>query len=175
MAAILHRDSDDPRECTRDTFCKSFAASAVKVLFELRKVPLTAGDRPKRVEGDLAVTELVRKLERNYTQFGCLLGPPRHRAVPREVGIRQRELAARRQTFEQRDCVARRPLRFGDPAGTPKELRKLAQRVAFPESVAHRPPALNCFFERGDSFVVLIGQEALLRAALEQIGPLGRR
>ena len=49
------------------------------------------------------------------------------------------------------------------------------QGVALFEPVAERSPASECLFERGDSFVVLIGQVALLRAALEQVRPLGRR
>jgi hypothetical protein len=103
---------------------------------------------------------------------------PRARCGPvgrREVGVRHRELAARRKALEQIDRVPSPTLRLRGSAGAPDELREATERVPLSELVALYPAVLERFLERRDSFVVLIGQIARVGLALEQLGSLAQR
>jgi hypothetical protein len=65
--------------------------------------------------------------------------------------------------------MARRTLGFRGAARAPKEIGQPVEGVALFEPVSERSPVSECLFEGGDSLVVLIGQVALLRSALEQV------
>ena len=93
--------SSSPARCARSRLCSSFS----------RRLALAGADRGERVDGDLGVAEALRQLERAAGPAHRLLRPSRRPPVPAaRLRVRHRELAARRQSLEQRDRLASRAL-----------------------------------------------------------------
>ncbi len=148
---------------------------ALEGLLEKTLIGRAGPDRPERVDRGLAVPHGLRKLERALGPGDCLLRTSIGRAVRGKVGVRDRKLAARWQVFQQRDRLPGAAVGLRNATGTPEELRETAEIVTLLERLAERPPTAERFFERRNSLVVLVGDEARFGAALQQLGPLGKR
>src|SRR3990172_5018957 len=80
-----------------------------------------------------------------------------------------------REPFEQRHGLPADLRRLRDPADEPEQPRERAQRVSLFQRVAEPPTILKGAPLCLDRLVELAGEEALVGAALEQLGPLLRR
>ena len=67
------------------------------------------------------------------------------------------------------------PVPIGSPAGAPQDVGEHAKSVPLAEPVAQLPVALDGALHRPDGLIRLVGQVALVRATLQQLGPLIRR
>ena len=92
-----------------------------------------------------------------------------------EVGVGERELAARRRDAEPPDRLVAHLGRLLRAAQEAVQARQGAQAVALEERVAEGAAQGEGALLRGDRRVELAGQEALVGAALEQPGLLGGR
>src|SRR5205823_2487365 len=75
--------------------------AALEALLELLVILLAHTDRRERVDRDLRIVEALREIERAPTPGDRLLRTHCVLTVRRKRGVRQGELAARRQAFEQ--------------------------------------------------------------------------
>ena len=161
------RNRDVGVTCPAD---EPFVHRLLHIPLEHRVVAAARGDRQLRKERELSVAEALRQHEPARAPREPLVRPRRRGGEEAEVGIRRPELAARRQGLEQSPRVPAGTIRFGDAAGTPEELREPAKRIAFTELVAHLATAFDGFFESCDALVVLVGDQALAGAPLEEVG-----
>jgi hypothetical protein len=88
-----------------------------------------------------------------------------------EVAVRHGELPSRWQPFEQRHGSPAGLLGFRHPAGAPEDLGEPAQRIAFLSTVTDLAVPLQRVLSRLDRLEALIGEIALARPPLEQLGP----
>jgi hypothetical protein len=91
----------------------------------------------------------------------------------RAVRVRHRQLAAGRERFELRDRIDGVAVGFLVAALEPVQAGEPAPRVALAEGISELAARGERLFASGDRLVHLIGQVALVRAALEQLRPLG--
>ena len=89
----------------------------------------------------------------------------------RRGAVRHRELVSGRKPLEQSHGLLAGLHRLGYSTGTPENRRESAQRVPLTTPVAKPSVALDGALLRLDGLVRLVGQVALERAALEQLGP----
>ena len=124
---------------------------------------------------DLDLVQALAELERAIRPEPgplCVIGM---HAKRRDAGVREAQLASRRQPLQQRHGLITGLLGRADPTWTPHELRALAQGAPLREPVADLAVALRGQVERLDRLVELIGDVALVRAALQQVAPLRER
>jgi hypothetical protein len=174
MTTRLDGDRGEGNVDAADLVAEPRAPSALEALLELRVVQARA-EHGKRMDSDLLLAEALRELVRALAPVDRLVRPHGARAVPREVGVGPRELAARRQGREQLDGIPGAALRLHGSSGTPQEVGEPAQRFAFLELVAEGTAMLERLLERRDPLVVLIGQVAAAGLPLEQLGELPSR
>ena len=118
-----------------------------------------------------ALTELERAIRPEPGPL-CVIGM---HAKRRDAGVREAQLASGRQPLQHRHGLITGLLGRADPTWTPHELRALAQGAPLREPVADLAVALRGQVERLDRLVELIGDVALVRAALQQVAPLRAR
>ena len=136
---------------------------------------LRAADVVERVHDDLVLAELLRERERAAAPLagGVEVGG-QHRELA-AVGERHRQLPAGRELLELHDRLGGEALGLGVAALEPVEAGQPATGVALRDAVAELAVAQERLLARLDRIVDLVGQVALVRAALEQDGAVGDR
>src|SRR5205085_6923428 len=129
----------------------------------------------ERLDRDDLVADPLCELERTSRPLARLAAAVGATAAVRERRVRQCELAARRQRLEQVDRLARAARRLRRSSRAPEEVRKPGEHVALPQPVVFGAMDLERVLERGDAFVVMVGDVARLGLPLEQLRALGRR
>ena len=167
IAAVEQGGGRENRQSLRDVTRKSRSARPLE-----RSVDR---EHQQRVHRDRLVPHSLCEFEGARSP----LGPFGDSASPMQLNastrIRLRELTSRRKRFEQAHRLARPALRFLGPARAPEEVRKAAQHVTLTQPVPLGSVDLERMLERGDAFVVLVGQVAGVGLTLEERRALARR
>jgi hypothetical protein len=176
VTSLLHGPARQVRERSPDVVGKRSAAGKLECFYQpVALIGVADTDRDRRVERDLGVAEPFGELEGAVTGADRLVGEAVIHAACGNVGVGHRELASRRETLEQHGRLAGSPKGFLVPARADQDVGEPGERHTFFETLSELTAARERLLDRLDRSVVPVGDIALSRAALEQLGPFVQR